>query len=259
MELKLPRTLSLFLAESKMVFWTMKRYIVNTMAGMGVMFLIFMGMFWGVKTIGGSGVTGESLDSMLVGYVLWMSAMFCMQSTGSEILSESQQGTLEQLYLSPLGAHRIFFFRSFVNMLFNFIFMTFVLYLSMAATGRWMSVNLLYLYAMVMLSTISLVGISFMLGGVGLLHKRIQAVGGILPFGLIGLMLLPTYPMTPYSFFPFVAGAAVVRNSIVKGASYPLWWYLFIAANSLVYLMAGLFIFRILERKAMKLNKMGQY
>lgn len=253
------KAMNLIVAESKMVYWTMKRYMFNTLASVGVMFLIFMGMFWGVKTIGGGEVTGESLDSMLVGYILWMSAMFSMQSTGNEILNESQRGTLEQLYLSPMGAYTVFFFRSLINMCFNFVFITVLLYLSMAATGRWMSVNLLFLYGMVILSTLSLVGISFMLGGMGLIHKRIQAINGIISFGLIGLMLLPTYPMTPYSFFPFVAGAAVVRNVIVNGTSYPLWWYLFIALNSLFYLALGLWLFRILEKKAMKLNKMGQY
>lgn len=253
------KAMNLIVAESKMVYWTMKRYMFNTLASVGVMFLIFMGMFWGVKTIGGGEVTGESLDSMLVGYILWMSAMFSMQSTGNEILNESQRGTLEQLYLSPMGAYTVFFFRSLINMCFNFVFITVLLYLSMAATGRWMSVNLLFLYGMVILSTLSLVGISFMLGGMGLIHKRIQAINGIISFGLIGLMLLPTYPMTPYSFFPFVAGAAVVRNVIVNGTSYPLWWYLFIALNSLFYLALGLWLFRLLEKKAMKLNKMGQY
>lgn len=253
------RTAALIAAEAKMVLWTMKRYLFNTLAGVGMMFLIFMGMFWGIKTVGGAGVTSESLDGMLVGYILWTSAMFSMQNTGTEIVSESQRGTLEQLYLSPLGAHRILFFRAFMNMVFNFLFITVLLYLSMAATGRWIRVNLFYLYGMVILSTLSLIGISFMLGGLGLIHKRIQTVGGILSFGLIGLMLLPTYPLTPYAFFPFIAGAAVARNTIVSGESYPLWWYLFICGNSFFYLAAGLGIFRILEKKAMKLNKMSQY
>jgi len=253
------KALNLIVAETKMVYWTMKRYLFNTLASVGVMFLIFMGMFWGVKTIGGPGVSGESLDSMLVGYVLWMSAMFSMQNTGNEILVESQRGTLEQLYLSPMGAHTVFFFRSLINTCFNFVFITALLYLSMAATGRWMSVNLFFLYGMIILSTLSLVGISFMLGGIGLIHKRIQAIGAILPFGLIGLMLLPTYPLTPYAFLPFIAGAAVIRNVIVKGASYPFWWFLFIAANSLFYLFLGLRLFRIQEKRAMKLGKMGQY
>jgi ABC-2 type transport system permease protein len=253
------KTLNLFVNEVRMLFWTMKRYIFNTLAGIGVMFLIFMGMFWGVRAIGGAGVSGESLDSMLVGYILWMSAMLSMQSTGSEILSESQGGTLEQLYLSPMGAHRIFFFRALVNILFNFVFITVLLYLSMAATGRWMAVNLPFLYLMVLLSTVSLVGISFMLGGIGLIHKRIGAVNRILSVGLIGMMVRPTYPLTIYAFLPFIAGASTVNRAVVADASFPLWWYLFIGANSAFYLFMGLSVFRMTERKARQLNKMGQY
>lgn len=249
----------LIAAEAKMLIWTLRRYYFNTLMGFGVMFLIFMGMFWGIKTLGGSGVTGDSLDSMLVGYVLWVSAMLALQNTGNEITSESQRGTLEQLYLSSMGAEKIFFVKAVINMVFNFLFITAILYISMAATGRWMSVNLLYLYVMVLLSTLSLVGISFMMGGIGLIHKRINSVNGILAFGLIGLMLLPTYPITPYAFLPFVAGAAAVRNSIVRGDVYPVWWYLFITGNSLIYLLVGLFVFKRMEKKARRLNKMGQY
>jgi len=158
-----------------------------------------------------------------------------------------------------MGAENIFFVKAVTNIAFNFIFITIMLYISMAATGRWMSINLLYLYGMVLLSTLSLVGISFMMGGIGLIHKRIGSVNGILSFGLIGLMLLPTYPLTPYAFLPFIAGAAAVRNSIVGGHVYPPWWYLFIAGNSLLYLVVGLFIFKKMEIKARRLYKMGQY
>jgi ABC-2 type transport system permease protein len=253
------RTLNLFVSEVRMLFWTMKRYLFNTLASVGVMFLIFMGMFWGVRTLGGDAVSGDSQDAMLVGYIMWMSAMLAMQTTGNEILNESQGGTLEQLYLSPLGAHRVFFFRALVNLLFNFVFITILLFLSMAATGRWMSVNLPFLYLMVVLSTLSLVGISFMMGGIGLIHKRIGAVNGILSFGLIGMMMLPTHPQTPNAFLPFIAGASAANRVIVSGQVFPLWWYFFILGNSLFYLFVGLGVFRIMETKAKRLNKMGQY
>lgn len=253
------KMINLLAAETKMMYWSLRRYFFNTVAMLVVMFLIFMGLFWGVKAIGGTGISGDSLDSMLVGYILWVSAMLALQNTGTEVLTESQRGTLEQLYLSPMGAEKIFFGRAVANIVFNFIFITAMLYLSMFTTGRWMSINLPFLYGMVLVSTLSLVGISFLLGGISLIHKRIGAVNGILSFGLIGLMLLPTYPITPYAFLPFVAGAAVIRNNAVSGATYPLWWYLFIVGNSVVYLVLGLSIFKVIEKKARRLNKMGQY
>ncbi len=253
------KTLSLMGAESRMMYWSLKRYMFNTVGMVITLFIIFMGMFWGVKSLGGSSISGDSLDSMLVGYILWVSAMLALGNTGGEILSESQKGTLEQLYLSPLGAHRVFFFRAIINILFNFIVITVMLYLSMAATGRWMQINLLYMYGMIFVSTLSLVGISFMMGGLGLIHKKIGSINGILSFGLIGLMLLPTYPVAPYSFLPFIAGAGAMRKFIVEGTGFPVWWYLFIAGNSLFYLALGLAIFRRMEKKAKRLNKMNQY
>ncbi len=242
-----------------MLGWELKRYLFNTGAMLVVMYLIFLGMFWGVKSIGGADVETSSLDSMVIGYILWMSAMFSLQGTGSVVLSESQRGTLEQIYLSPLGADMIFFFKSVTSTLFNFLLLTFMLYLTMFTTGRVLSVNLLYFYPMLFISVLSLNGIGFMLGGIGLIHKRIGAVNGILSFGLIGLMLLRVYPLNGFSFIPFLAGAHTINAHIVHGTSFPPWWYVFVAGNSLFYLAMGLLLFRVFEKRAKKLNKMGQY
>ncbi len=251
--------LNVFIVEIRMLGWEMKRYLFNTGAMVVVMYIIFLGMFWGAKSIAGAGINQSSLDSMVIGYVLWMSAMFSLQGTGSVVLSESQRGTLEQIYLSPYGADIIFFFKAITNTLFNFVILTLMLYLTMLTTGRVLSVNLLYFYLILFVSVLSLNGIGFMLGGVGLIHKKIGAVNGILSFGLIGLMLLPVYPLTAFSFLPFIAGAHTINAHIVHGTSFPLWWYLFVIGNSLLFLFIGLSIFRLFERKAKRLNKMGQY
>lgn len=250
---------SLLAAEARMTWWSMKRYMFNTVSMVVVMYVIFIGMFWGVKSIAGPGMQEGSLDSMVVGYVLWMSAMFALQGTGGIVLEESQRGTLEQLYLSPMGSELIFLSKAILATLFNFFFITVLLYLAMLTTGRYHSVNLPYFYGMLLLSLLSLNGIGFMLGGIGLIHKRINAVYGILSFGMIGLMLLPVYPFTPYSLLPFLAGARTINMQITGNASFPLWWYLYIAANSGFYLGVGILVFRLFEKRARKLNKLGQY
>jgi ABC-2 type transport system permease protein len=250
---------NVFVAEVRMLGWELKRYLFNTGAMVVVMYVLFLGMFWGVKSIGGPGISSVSLDAMVIGYVLWMSALFALQGTGGVVQSESERGTLEQLYLSPYGAEVIFFFKSVTATLFNFLLITLMLYLTMLTTGRMLPVNLLFFYPVLFVSVLSLTGIGFMLGGIGLVHKRIGAVNGLLSFGLIGLMLLPVYPLNGFSFIPFLAGAHTITEHIVNGASFPLWWYLFVAANSVFYLWIGLVVFRIFERKARSLNKMGQY
>jgi preprotein translocase subunit SecE len=56
--------INLIIAEARMLYWSLRRYMFNTVAMLVVMFLIFMGMFWGVKSIGGTGVTGDSFAEM---------------------------------------------------------------------------------------------------------------------------------------------------------------------------------------------------
>jgi ABC-2 type transport system permease protein len=250
---------SLLAAETRMTLWSMKRYMFNTVSMVVVMYVIFLGMFWGVKSIAGQNIQAGSLDSMVVGYVLWMSAMFALQGTGGIVLEESQKGTLEQLYLSPLGSELIFLSKAILATLFNFFFITVLLYLAMLTTGRYHSVNLPFFYGMLLLSLLSLNGIGFMMGGIGLIHKRINAVYGILSFGMIGLMLLPVYPFTTYSLLPFLAGARTINMQITGDATFPAWWYLYVAANSIFYLVVGILVFRLFEKRARKLNKLGQY
>ena len=253
------RLTGLISAEAWMNLWSMKRYLFNTLAMVVVMYVIFLGLFTGLRTFAGERAGGESLDAMVVGYVLWMSAMFALQGTSGIVLQESQQGTLEQLYLSPMGTERIFLAKAIIGTVFNFLILTLMLYLVMLTTGRWHSVNLPLFYGMLLLSLLSLQGIGFMLGGIGLIHKRIGAVNSILSFGLIGLMMLPVYPFTPWALLPFIAGAHTINSQIVTDAAFPAWWYLFIAGNSFFYLLAGIAFFRIFERRARKLGKLGQY
>lgn len=253
------RLTGLLSAEAWMNLWTMKRYLFNTLAMVVVMYLIFLGLFAGLRTFAGDAASGASLDSMVVGYVLWMSAMFALSGTSGIVLQESQQGTLEQLYLSPMGTERIFLAKAMIGTVFNFVILTIMLYLVMLTTGRWHSVNLPLFYGMLLLTLLSLQGIGFMMGGIGLTHKRIGAVNQILSFGLIGLMMLPVYPFTPWALLPFVAGAYTINSQIVTDATFPAWWYLLIAGNSLFYLLIGIVVFRVFERRARKLGKLGQY
>ncbi|MBD3370918.1 hypothetical protein GF402_11235 [Candidatus Fermentibacteria bacterium] len=250
---------TLMLTEARMTLWEMKRYMFNTVASMVIMYLIFLGLFWGVKSIAGQTVDATSLDSMVIGYVLWMSSLFVLQGMSNTVLQESQLGTLEQLYLSPMRTESIFFARGVLGVVINFFFVTLLLYLVMLTTGRYHSVNLPYFYGVLLVTLLSLEGIGFMMAGIGLIHKRVNAVNGILQFGLIGLMLLPVYPFRAYSLLPFVAGARTINMHIVADASFPLWWYLYIALNSLVYLSIGIIVFKLFEKRARKLNKLGQY
>ncbi len=252
------KILTLFLTEAKMQIWTMKRYLFNTVAFVLIMYLMFLGLFWGLKTMAPN-IGESSLDSMVVGYLLWMSALLALQGTGGVILSESERGTLEQLYLSPISPEIIFLSKAIGETLVNFLILTIMIFMAMLTTGRWLTINFIHFYTILFISLLSLNGIGFMIGGIGLIHKRVQAAYPILSFGLMGLMMLPVYPINGFSFLPFIAGAHTINHAIVHHTEFPLKWYLFVTLNSLIYMLIGLFVFKMLETKARKLNKLGQY
>lgn len=249
----------LIFTELKMMFWGMKRYFFNTVAMLVIMFVIFTGLFYGVRALAGANVNVQSLDAMIIGYVLWMCAMLALQDIGNMILQESQMGTLEQLYLSPIKTKYIFVCKIFSNLIFYFLTTTVILYSEMLVTGRYLKINFFEFYLWLFISLLSLLGVGFAVGGLALIHKRIQAVNSVLSFGLIGLMMLPVYPLNTLSFLPFIAGAYTINKSIVAGSTFPLEWYGFIILNSIGYLAMGMFFFGLIEKKARSMNKLSQY
>jgi ABC-type polysaccharide/polyol phosphate export permease len=73
------------------------------------------------------------------------------------------------------------------------------------------------------------------------------------------LVSLPAYPLNVFSFLPFTAGAYMINRMVVYGENFPLSWYLFIFAISLFYFFLGFGIFKLFEKKARRLNLLGQY
>jgi ABC-2 type transport system permease protein len=249
----------LIINELKKLGKEIKRYYFEFISGTIIMFGIFLALFFGLKNFAGDSLEATSLDSLIVGYILWGIAMQSFQSVSSMIWDESQKGTLEKLYLSHLGIEKIFLAKVFASILFTIFFNVVILFLAMLITGRWLNINYPFFIFMIIISVISLVGIGFAGGGIAIIHKKVTSIFSIFSFGIIGLMALTTYPMNVFSFLPYVPGAKTLIGSIVHGQTYPLWWYGFIFVTSLVYLVGGLYLFKIYDRKARKMNKLGVY
>lgn len=249
----------LIINELKKMVKEIRRYYFEFITGTIVMFGIFLALFFGLKNFGGNNIASDSLDSLIIGYILWGIAMTSFQSVASMIWDESQKGTLEKLYLSQIGIEKILLAKVFANILFNIFFNIVILFLAMLITGRWLNIDYVYFICMVLISVISLIGLGLAGGGIAIIHKKVTSLLSVFSFGIIGLMALQTYPMNAFSFLPYVPGAKTLIGVIVYNQTYPLWWYGFILLNSLVYLVIGLYVFRMYDKKARRLNKLGVY
>ena len=253
------RYLNLFTAETMKNIAEMRRYLFDTLSAVVIFYIIFLAMFFGLKGLTKGQVSAETLDQMIIGYILWTFAMTSFQSTSYKIYEESQRGTLEQLYLCSLGMEWTLIFRLILDFVFSFFFSAVMLLITMLTTGRWLSINIPYVFFVLLLSLPALWGIGLAFGSLSMVFKKTTAFMQIITFGLIGAVALHGYPLSPLSFIPFTAGSTTISMSITGGASFPVSWYVTIALISLVYLTAGIVIFKIFEREARKKNLLNQY
>ncbi|RLA62537.1 MAG: hypothetical protein DRQ88_13415 [Epsilonproteobacteria bacterium] len=248
-----------FKSEMVRTFIKAKRYFFDTLSRILITYLVFIAIFYGLQYMTGPSLDGKKLDELLIGYIMWTFAVSAYFENSFDISEESTIGTLEQLYLAPIGFHIIIFFRMISGYLFSIFYNVSVLYLTMLTTGHWIELPIFHFLLIITLAIPSIYGIGYIFGGLALVYKKIENSLNVVQFALILLVALPAWPIQPSSFLPFAAGAHSINRMVVEKIDFPLWWYFFIAANSLVYFLIGMSIFKIFETRAKKFNLLGQY
>src|SRR5699024_8252230 len=115
--------------------------------------------------------------------------------------NEAMRGTLEQLSMSPMGIWRIITTRLASSMILNFLLIIILLYASMLTTGQWLNLDVVTILPILILTLISMCGLGFIIAGMSIVLKQVQAFLEILQFMLAGLTFVPL-PVAP--FWPFV-------------------------------------------------------
>ena len=172
------------------------------------------------------------------------------------------RGTLEQLSMSPMGIWRIMVTRLFSSTLLNFIMIVGLLYLSMLTTGQWLNIDVIAIMPILILTLISMFGIGFMIAGISIILKQVQAFLQILQFILAGLTFVPLSVAPFLAYFPFVKGVDLVRDVMINGAILSqIGWANFgiLGANAVVYIVLGLVFFLYCERVAMNKGLLAHY
>ena len=126
-------------------FWIkLKRYAFNTLSGLVTLYLIFLLIFAGAKYAQGFGINlfGESLEGLVVGFLVWTFALSAYSDLSWSIMREAQQGTLEQLYMCPFGFRFVSFAWIVSSFLTTFVFSGTLLFLMMVTTGKYLRLPL---------------------------------------------------------------------------------------------------------------------
>lgn len=239
------------------------RYPFNLLAGQVSLFLIFLVIFYGARAMGAGGPAfGQTLSGIVMGFMLWQFMIFAYSDLTWDFINEAQQGTLEQLYMSPLGfgwvavSHIIGFL--IINMAITFA----MLFAMMGITGRWLNVDLASVLPLMLLVVWAVYGFGFLMGGLALVFKQVQAAFQILQFVWLGLIAAPLDQFPALKFAPVSWGTHLLGRVMIGGQSLleiPAGDLLFLLVNSAVYFTLGYLAFKYFERVARDRGLLGHY
>ena len=248
-------------ANIRKVATELRRYLPNTLSTTFTFYAIFLGFFIGFQFMGTPESTTQGTPYIIVNTVLWFLALMAMQGIGWEIEREATRGTLEQLYMSPVGAWRILLARMIGTVLLNLLIIAVMLTLSMLTAGQWLTFDLLTLLPVLLLTIVCMLGIGFMVAGLALMFKQIQSFLQIVQFIFLALVAVPPF-IGWLELLPVIKGADMIRRTMIEGTSLlqfsSLDW-LSLAVNAAAYFALGVLLYRLAEKRAMRLGLLGQY
>lgn len=240
-----------------------RRYPLDSLTGLVMMYGFFLMIFFGAKVFGGGQPGfGDTLESVVVSFALFGLTMFGLSRLTWEVVQEAQLGTLEQLSMSPYGLGRVFLARVWSGIAVEFTLMVVLLVLMMATTGRWLHIDVVSIVPILFVTMGSVIGLGFVLAGVAIVFKRVQQAMQVWQLAVFGLIVAPVSDVPFTKYLPLTWGATLLRRVMVEGMSIfamPVGDLVFLAANGIGYLALGLAIFRRFDRVARERGLLGHY
>jgi ABC-2 type transport system permease protein len=261
---------TLLFAETRRQFTLMRRYPLNTISMVIMLWMFFLGLVFGSRAIAGAAgpANPTTMGASLVSYLIWVYALTAIMGISGDVAMESQTGTLEQVYLSPYGVPVVFITRQVAGLVLTTVQIVLVAVLTVLATKAQVAWKLDQMLPILVIMMFSLYGVGLILGGLALIFKQIGNLLMILQFVLLFVAFAPTETLKGparlfAAIFPLSQGTGLLR-AIAKGEGtfLTLWresQVQYLIACSIVYLVVGLVVYRWLDGQARRRGTIGQY
>lgn len=256
------RLLNVIAANFRKEYIEMKRYIPNTISMILTAYFIFLAMFFGISLVGDPSSVEQNVQYVIVSYIFWFLGLMSMQGIGWQIMQEAQRGTMEQLYMSPIGVWRIMLARMIGMVAINFVIIIVLLFGSMLTAGTWLNLDVISILPVMFFTMIGMIGVGFMIAGLSIIWKQIQAFLQIVQFVFMGLTFVSIAAAPYLAYAPFVLGVDLVRRIMVEGlslSSIHMGDWILLIVNGFFYFGLGVWLFLKCEKYSMSKGLLGHY
>ncbi|ACV46921.1 MULTISPECIES: hypothetical protein [Halomicrobium] len=243
------------------------QYPVNTFSQVVTLYLFFAVVFFGgreasSRVADGTGALSSTLDGVIVGWFLLTMAQAAYFGLASNIIRESQWGTLEQLHMTPYGFGTVVAVKTVWNVVESAGWGLLILALMLLTTGRSLVIDAVAVVPISILSILSIIGVGFVFAGLALVYKRIEKVTSLLQFALIGLIAAPVVEIPATRLLPLVQGSSMLQATMRQGVElteFPPVAFALLVGTAFGYLLAGYVVFLVCMRVAKRRGVMGHY
>jgi len=260
-------------AEMVREFITLKRYFLEALSGLVMVYILFLGFFFSARTFrGNSPLLADPTDlaHRAVGFILWLFALNSIGHFSNAIRDEAQIGILEQIALSPSGLITNLWGRAIGKTIADCLTIGMVLVTIILTTRISLSFPPLSVAIVFLLTLSGLYGLAFFFGGLTLIYKRLGNVTIVVRFAF----LILTGAVTPVENFPgwlqvvaktlpMTQGLKILRLLMIENTPFvavvqsgDLVRLIF---NSACYIVLGLVSFRMFEGFARDRGLLGVY
>lgn len=262
------RYLNLLKEEIRRELIIMKRYWMNQFSFAVTVYLFFLIIVFMGGAMSGGAVSAEAKAGTLVGMLMWQLSLGCMSVLGWSFFNEAATGTLEHLYLSPLGVTGVFLARSVANFISTAMVMVVSGAMAMLTTGVRIDLPPLELIVILPLAVAGTYGFGFMLAALTLTFKRTQQLMNLTQFFFLfftgSVIPLENMHWSLKAFgqtLPVTAGLEALRAVTINGAHLGdvTGLLMQMVATSAVWLVAGLVVYTVADRRARLKGSIGQY
>lgn len=245
--------------------WTLqRRYPLDLVVGLAMMGVTFYALFLGARYLAGPTTQfGERLDSLIIGYGLWMLVVISMNGIALLIQGEAQTGTLEQIYLSCYGPLRVILTRAASILFVSLTLSIGMLLLMLQLTGRELHFPLQTLAPLATV-VIGAHGLGLTLGALALVFKRVQEMMRLFQFSLLALVIVPVEAWTGVGGFvgmllPVAPAAGQLRDLMARELPFDVGFFGLTLVNGIGHFLLGTVLFLWADRVARQRGLLGQY
>lgn len=260
---KSPYSVVLLYALVKRDLLIMRRYPLNTAGAIIGLYALFLLVYLGGRSLVGPGFR-DTLGALIVGFFLFIMGNASYRALAGLFATEAKWGTLERLYLSPIGFRRVAVLLSISSLCTTFFIGFTMLVLMLLTTGKSVSLDLLSIVPIVTFALMSTVGLGLLFGGATVRYKNISSVFGLVKFALVAFIVAgPTSEAVfALKFLPLAQGSYLLQR--VMNEELRLWEFDLVELSVLVlvgtvYFGIGYVLFWYFTERARTAGVMGHY